>query len=125
MDKKRIMVVDDEEDFLKVLKLNLEQTGNYDVLVLSNARNIVSHVNDFKPDIILLDLLMPGVGGIEACQMLNKDPIGSRIPIIALSALEKDVDKLKAYKVGVVDYITKPVETDTIIKAVAKALKFK
>ena len=125
MEKKKIIVVDDEEDFFKMLKLNLEQTGQYDVLTLSSAKNIISQVNDFKPDVILLDLLMPEIGGIEACQMLNKDPVGSRVPIIALSALDKDVDKLKAYKVGVVDYLIKPASTDTIIKAIVKALKFK
>ena len=125
MEKKRVMVVDDEEGFLAMLKLNLEQTGRYEVFTLSNAKDIVSQVNNFLPDVILLDLLMPEVGGIEACQMLNEDKIGSRVPIIALSALDKDADKLKAYKVGVVDYITKPATTDTIIKTIEKALKFK
>lgn len=125
MEKKKVMIVDDEEDFLKMLKLNLEQTGEYEVLTLSSAKDVISRVKDFKPDIILLDLLMPGIGGIEACQMLNEDPVGSRIPIIVLSALDKDIDKLKAYKVGVVDYITKPAQTDFIIKTITKALKSK
>lgn len=125
MKKRKVMVIDDEEDFLQMLKLNLEQRGKYDVLTLSSAKDIVSQVNDFKPDVILLDLLMPEVGGIEACQMLNDDPIGSQTPIIALSALDKDADKLKAYKVGVVDYLTKPVGIDTIVKSIEKALKFK
>ncbi len=125
MEKRKVMLVDDEEDFIKMLKLNLEQTGQYEVLALSSAKDIVSKVKDFKPEVILLDLLMPEIGGIEACQMLNEDPIGNRIPIIALSALDKDADKLKAYKVGIVDYLTKPVKTETIIKAVQKALKFK
>lgn len=125
MKKKKVMVVDDEEDFGQILKLNLEQTGAYDVLILSSAKDIVLRVNDFKPDVILLDLLMPEIGGIEACQMLNADPVGSRLPIIAISALDKDTDKLKAYKVGIVDYLTKPVETGTIIEAIEKALRFK
>jgi len=125
MGKRRVMVVDDEEDFTMMLKMNLEQTGQYEVLALSSAKDIVSKVKDFKPDIILLDLLMPEVGGIEACQMLNEDPVGNRVPIIALSALDKDADKLKAYKVGIVDYLTKPAQTETIVKTIEKALKFK
>ncbi|MDD5454518.1 MAG: response regulator [Candidatus Ratteibacteria bacterium] len=125
MKKRKVMLIDDEEDFINMLKKNLEQTKRYEVLALSSAKNIVSKVKDFNPDIILLDLLMPEVGGIEACQMLNEDPIGKRIPIIALSALDKDTDKLKAYKVGVVDYLTKPAQTETIIKAIEKALEFK
>lgn len=125
MEKKKVMIVDDEEYFLKMLKLNLEQVGKYDVLTLLDAKDIVVKVNDFKPDVILLDLLMPEVGGIEACQMLNEDPVGSQTPIIAISALDKEEDKLKAYKVGVVDYLTKPVGINTIVKSIEKALKFK
>lgn len=120
MEKKKIMLVDDEEHFLRLMKLNLEETGKYVVLTLSSAKEIISKLHSFKPDIIILDLLMPKVGGIEACQMLNQDPIGQRTPLIILSALYKDVDKLKAYKLGILDYIVKPVETDVLISKIEK-----
>lgn len=125
MGKKRIMVVDDEKDFLKMVELNLEQTGKYDVLTLSSAKDILFQVSSFRPDVILLDILMPGVGGIDACEMLNNDSIGRNIPIIIISALEKDKNQLRAYKVGVVDYIVKPVGTDNVIDKIEKVLKFK
>lgn len=125
MGMKRVMLVDDEERFTQMVKLNLEQEGRYEVFTLSQAKDILSHVHAFKPDVILLDLLMPGIGGLEVCQMLNNDSLGREIPIIILSALEKDADKLRAYKLGVVGYLVKPVETKDIIQAIEKALKYK
>jgi two-component system alkaline phosphatase synthesis response regulator PhoP len=125
MGKKKIIVIDDEVDFLKIVTLNLEGTGKYEVLALSTAKDIMPQIHEFRPDIIILDILMPGVGGIEVCQMLNNDSIGRNIPIIVLSALEKDEDKKRAYKVGVVDYIVKPVEIKSLIARIEKALRFK
>lgn len=125
MKKSRVMIVDDEEYFLRIVKLNLEESGKYEVLTLAKAKNIINEVHDFKPDIILLDLLMPVIGGIEVCEMLNKDPIGKDTPIIIVSALEKDQDKLKAYKEGIVDYLTKPIAKDELIARIEKALASK
>ena len=125
MEKKRIMVVDDEQDFLRITKLNLEKTGRFDVLTLSRVEDIIAQLHDYKPDVILLDMLMPKMGGLEACEMLNKDPVGKAVPVIVLSALNKDKDRLKAYKAGVVDYIVKPVEKNILIDKIEKALQFK
>jgi DNA-binding response OmpR family regulator len=125
MDKKKIMVIDDEVDFVSLVKMNLEQTQDYLVLGLNNAKDISANVHNFKPDLILLDLVMPSIGGLEAAQILNEDELGKCIPIIVTSALGKDADKLKAYKLGVVDYIVKPVDTDNLIAAIEKALRYK
>lgn len=123
MEKKRILVVDDEVNITSMIKTRLEYTGEYEVMTLSDAKDIVLEVRSFKPDCILLDLLMPEIGGIEICQMLNNDPLGITIPIIVISALDKNVDKIKAYKLGVVDYLTKPFEAQALLHAVEKALK--
>lgn len=123
MEKKRILVVDDEVNITSMIKTRLEYTGEYEVMTLSDAKDIVLEVRSFKPDCILLDLLMPEIGGIEVCQMLNNDPLGITIPIIVISALDKNVDKIKAYKLGVVDYLTKPFEAQGLLHAVEKALK--
>ena len=125
MDKKRIMIVDDEEDFIRMLKMNLELSAKFEVMALSSAKDILANVQVFKPDLILLDLVMPGIGGLEACEMLNNDPIGKMTPIIILSALSKDIDKLKAYKLGIVGYVTKPIETKKLIAVIEKSLEFK
>ena len=125
MNKKRILLIDDEEDFIRMLKLNLEQSGKFEVLALTEAKDVVAQVHSFKPNVVLLDLIMPNIGGMEVCEMLNDDPLGREVPIIILSALEKDVDKLQAYKLGVVGYLVKPVETNDVILAIGKALAYK
>jgi len=125
MPKNKILVVDDEVDFTKLLKSNLEETGKYEVLALAEANDIISQVHTFKPDIILLDIIMPGIKGIEVCEMLNKDIVGKSVPIIILSALAKDADKYKAFRAGVVDYMGKPIELDKLIAKVDKYIQFK
>ena len=123
--KRRILIIDDEKDFLKITKLNLEETGRFEVMALSNAKDMISWLHNFKPDVILLDLVMPGIGGIEACEMLNKDPLGQKVPVIILSALEKDVDKLSVYKKGIMDYLVKPIEKKDLIAKIEKILQDK
>lgn len=123
MTKRKILTVDDEEDFLKITKLNLEMTGKYEVLTLATAKDIIAQAKEFKPDLIMLDLLMPGVGGIEACRSLKESLHKKDIPIIILSALDKDEDKLKAYKEGIVDYIIKPIEASELVAKIDAALK--
>ena len=122
--KKKVLVIDDEVDLLKIIKLNLEGTDSYEVSTLSSAKDIVSQVHIFKPDIILLDILMPGFDGIETCEMLNKDSVGEHIPIIILSALDKDTDKLKTFKVGVTDYLVKPIKKEDLISKIEKCTQF-
>jgi len=123
--KKKIMIVDDENDFLEITKLNLEKTGKYEIMTLLDAKDIISKLHIFEPDVILLDILMPGIDGLKTCEMLNADPLGKITPIIILSALAKNQDKLKAYKLGVVDYLTNPIEKDTLVAKIEKALRFK
>jgi CheY-like chemotaxis protein len=125
MPKNKILVIDDEVDFTRLLKVNLEETGKYEVLALPNANDVISQVHTFKPEIILLDIIMPGAKGIEVCEILNKDIIGKAIPIIIISALAKDADKYKAYRVGVVDYMEKPIEVERLIVKIDKYIQFK
>ncbi|MBU1125399.1 MAG: response regulator [Candidatus Omnitrophica bacterium] len=123
--KRRVMVVDDEKDFLVIIKINLEKTGKFEVETISDATSVVSQVKAFNPDIILLDILMPKMDGVEVCRMLNQDSTGKRVPIITLSALDTDKDKLMMYKLGVVDFLVKPIEKDELISKIEKALQYK
>lgn len=125
MEKKKIMHIDDEEDFLRLVKLNLEKTDKYEVLSLSSAKDIISQIDSFKPNVILLDLLMPEVNGINVCEILNDDPFNKGIPIIVISGLEKRMDKLKAFKKGVAAYLTKPVPVNKLVYAIEEVLRFK
>lgn len=125
MEKKRIIVVDDEEGFVKIVKMNLELTGKYEVMGLSKEKeikDIVSYLHKFNPHLILLDLVMPDIGGLEVCEMLNDDAFGCRVPLIILSALSGQTDKLKANKLGVVDYLVKPIKMDELMVTIDKAI---
>jgi len=125
MAKSKILIIDDENDFLMITKMNLEDTGKFEVLTLPSAKDVISNLHSFQPDLILLDLLMPGIGGVEVCEILNKDPLGQSVPVIVITALNKSVDKANAYKEGVVDYLVKPIERDELISRIEKAIQLK
>ncbi|MCK5451494.1 MAG: response regulator [Candidatus Omnitrophica bacterium] len=125
MEKRKILIIDDESDFRTMLKLNLEENGEFEILGISDGREVLDKVYTFRPDLILLDLIMPMIGGLDVCEILNGDSQGKNIPIIILSALDKKGDKLKAYKMGVVDYIEKPIDPEILFIKIRKALKYK
>ena len=124
MIKHRVMIIDDEINAVDLLKHRLENEG-YQVLALLNAKEIISEVHRFLPDIIILDLLMPELGGLDACEMLNKDPVGQSTPIIVVSGLNKDIDKKKAYVMGIQEYFVKPVDIEVLLQAIRKYIKEK
>ena len=123
-EKKRILIADDDEVVLTSLKKLLVISG-FEVNVTKNARDISSIVQSFKPQLILLDLLMPDLGGLEICDILNKDSQTQGIPIIILSAVGNYTDIRKAYKLGVIGYITKPYEFPQLLKEIQKAIDSK
>lgn len=122
---KNIMIIDDSKDFVAMLKIRVENFGDYKVDGLSEAKDIISQVHAFKPDVILLDLLMPGAGGLDACEMLNNDPLGRVIPVIIISGLDNKTDKIKAFKSGAIDYLVKPVDDLKLMEAIKKAIEHK
>ena len=105
----RIAVVDDNKDSLKVLSLLLTTNG-YDVLEISSgpeAKEILSHPEG-KVDLIILDILMPEVDGFQVCESLKANPETANIPVIFLSALDQDDEKVRGLQLGGVDYLTRP-----------------
>ena len=125
MNKKRVMLIDDEVDYLRVTELNLKASGRFDVLAVSDSKSIIENLYSFKPDVILLDILMPDLDGIQVCEMLNRDQLGKGIPVIIVSALDSDKDRLDAYKAGIVDYLSKPADIKVILEKIDKALQYK
>jgi two-component system alkaline phosphatase synthesis response regulator PhoP len=112
--KKKIMVIDDEKDFLAITKLNLESTGKYEVLCLSNAEDILLKLRTFNPDVIMLDMRMPILKGKDACEVLSSDSIGKNVPVIVVSSWSDDRNMLEPYK-QVVAHFTKPVAIESLI----------
>jgi len=123
-EKKRILIADDDEIVLTSLKKLLVISG-FEVNTTTNSRSVPAIVKSFKPHLILLDLLIPDLGGLEICDILNKDSQTQGIPIIILSGLGNYADIKKAYELGVIGYITKPYEFPQLLKEIKKAIDFK
>ena len=118
---KKIFVLDDDPDALQVLKLALEAEG-YQVLTASDSRQGLHQIGAEHPDLLILDLIMPGLDGLEVCRQLRQVPQTEKLPIIMLSARGEVADRVKALKVGADDYISKPTELSEIIARVQTLL---
>lgn len=121
--KKKILVVDDEEKVAKMAKLTLEDLGTYKVRVETTGEAALEAVNSFKPDLILLDMMIPGMNGLEICKRLKGKEKTASIPIIILSGNEEESYKVSSLDSGADDYIVKPVslnELDARIRAVLR-----
>jgi PleD family two-component response regulator len=106
-----ILVVDDTPDHLRFLKLMLEKRG-YLVRATSNGPFALESVAARLPDLILLDVIMPEMDGYEVCHHLKSDDRSRNVPVIFISALDQSIDKVKGFRAGGVDYITKPIESE-------------
>ncbi len=117
MDAEKIMLVDDNPTNLQVLFQTLEGRG-YNLLVAKSGEAALSITRKALPNLILLDIMMPGIDGYEVCRQLKADPATKEIPIIFLSALGDTKDKVQGLDLGAVDYITKPFQPDEVIARV-------
>lgn len=116
-----ILVVDDSPDNLRVLSMNLTECG-YKVRCVTNGEMALVSVSYLLPDLILLDIRMPTIDGYEVCRQLKENPATRDIPIIFLSAADDVAGKVKAFKMGGVDYITKPFQTEEVLARIANQL---
>ena len=122
MARKKILVVDDEKDILELLKYNLEREG-YEVLKTMTGEETLELVKKEPPDLIILDLMLPGLDGLEVCKILKKDIRREAIPIIMLTAKGEDSDIIVGLGLGAEDYITKPFSPKVLIARVKAALR--
>ena len=115
--KKRILVVDDEASFTRLLKLNLEQTGLYEVQTENQALEALATARAFKPDLILLDVMMPGQDGGAIAARLRESPSLKEAPIIFLTAAVKK-EEVASHKgqIGGLPFLAKPVDLDDLLK---------
>jgi len=107
MARKQILIVDDEPHIVNLVKLSLDR-NRYNVSGAYSAREALRIVESQVPDVIIVDIMMPGVNGYELCQALRENSDTKHVPIIILSAKGQMNDKLHAIDVGADDYITKP-----------------
>ncbi len=122
MDKKRILVVDDEAELVKAVQIRLDQAG-YEVLVAGDGREGFDVARRERPDLIILDLMLPGMDGYEVCGLLKADTRYSKIPIIMFTAKAQEEDMRLGKEVGADVYITKPFEHQVILDKIKELLK--
>lgn len=118
----KILVVDDDPDIVEILRYNLS-LGGYDVKSAMNGKDAIIKAKIFLPEIILLDVMMPEMDGIETCSILKEIPSLSNTRIIFLSARNEDYTQLSAFDAGADDYISKPVKPKILLKKIASIFK--
>ncbi len=121
MDKKKILLVDDEEDVLRTVGFRLQSSG-YDVVTASDGLEGLEKAHSEKPDLVILDLMLPKMDGYKVCAFLKKDTRYRNIPIIMFTAKAGDLDKKIGLEVGADAYVMKPFEPPELVEAVEKLL---
>ncbi len=117
-DNKKIMIVEDDPLNFKLMKALL-QSNNYTVKWVKHAKNILEDINSFRPNLILMDIQLPGKNGLTATRQIKTDEDYKHIPIIAVSAHAMEINKINAIKAGCAEYITKPLDTRTFANSIA------
>lgn len=117
MNSKKILIVDDEPDILEILRFNLENE-HYIIQTAKNGIQAIEMAKSFCPDLVILDLMMPGKNGMEVCEELRLNPSTKNTLIIFLTAINDDASEVKGLELGADDYLTKPIRTKVLISKV-------
>lgn len=122
MSKQTILVVDDERDLLDLIEYNLKKEG-FKVLKAENGEEGISKAKEHRPDLILLDIMMPKMDGLEAVEIMRKDDDLKKTPIILLTARSDEKTEIDGLNKGGDDYITKPISTTKLVSRIKAALR--
>ncbi len=119
---KKILAVDDEKHIVRLVQVNLERQG-YEVVTANDGREALEKVESEKPDLVVLDVMMPYMDGFEVLQNLRRNPNTRDIPVIMLTAKAQDADVFKGWQSGVDCYLTKPFNPMELISFVKRIFK--
>ena len=119
----KILIVDDDPEIANLLQLTFESMG-HTVKICDNGRDVVDIIKEFKPNLMILDVMLPGIDGYSITVSLNEDKELSKIPIVVLSALEPSRNLFSKFN-QVAAFLTKPFSTDELLEAVKEALEKK
>ena len=114
---KKILIADDEPDILEIIQYNLQNEG-YEVVAVKNGNEAIDQAKKFQPDLIILDIMMPGKSGIEVCNLLRMQPAYNETLIIFLTALSDEGTEIKGLETGADDYLTKPISPKILLSKV-------
>ena len=121
MAKQKILIVEDEESLLKLESILLTSKG-YDVRGVSNGQQALDAIQEERPDLVLLDIMLPEIDGFEVCQRIKDNPETKDIPVIMLTAKKSREDMARGEKVGADWYITKPFKSAMVIETIQRFL---
>ena len=119
---KRVLVVDDDRVIQQLLEVNLELEGYLVAGTASDGQEAIAMAAELKPDLILLDIMMPKMDGLEVCRQLKADPKLAKIPIVLLSARAQDMDIREGLEIGADAYLTKPFDPVELLDVVGRLL---
>jgi phosphate regulon transcriptional regulator PhoB len=119
--KQKILIVDDEPDALELVGFNLKRAG-FDTLSASDGQEALRKARESSPDLMVLDLMLPEIDGLELCRMLRSDPLTRSLPIIMLTAKAAEVDRVLGLELGADDYLTKPFSPRELILRIRNVL---
>ncbi|KPK98087.1 MAG: histidine kinase [Omnitrophica WOR_2 bacterium SM23_72] len=124
MDKKKILIIDDEVAFTRMIKLNLEATGRYEVSEENKGAQGVAAAKEARPDLILLDIIMPDLDGTTVATQLKEDPATKDIPVVFLTVVvqKKEIED-SGNIIGGYPFIAKPVNMEELIGCLSKYIK--
>ncbi len=118
----KILVVDDEPEAVELLEFNLRQAG-YDVVAAKDGAEALKKARAVLPGLIVLDLMLPEVDGLEVCKMLRRDPATATIPVMMVTAKAAEIDRILGLELGADDYLTKPFSPRELVLRVKKILE--
>lgn len=119
-----VLIVDDNSNNLKIIAITLSEL-NYKLVIATNGQSAIEMVDKTRPDLVLLDIMMPGMDGYETCEIIKSKKENENLPIIFLTALNEKANIIKGFEVGGVDYITKPFNKEELISRVETHLELK
>jgi two-component system, OmpR family, alkaline phosphatase synthesis response regulator PhoP len=119
--EKKILVIEDDPATSRLVDYSLRHEG-YQVITASNGLEGVRKARSESPDLVILDVMLPGMDGFEICQRLKSEPITAQLPILMFSAKAQEIDRDTGIKVGADDYLTKPSAPSEIVRRVQKLL---
>ena len=122
MGRERVLVVDDEEDILHLVEYNLAKEG-FDVTAVTTGEEALTAVREDPPDLVVLDLMLPGVDGLEVCKLLKRHPRTAAVPVVMLTAKGEEADVVAGLELGADDYVTKPFSPRVLLARIKAVLR--